>query len=132
MPYSRFFLTISTNSTDLEMKPRLKQLFSEIVAHLEQYLIFRKVGHDASLIESIKVPGASIEISSKMKYVHLHALIEIKHRSNIQLDSAKVRQKVISSLGVSPHVDNKYVEQSEVERILAYINKGIANNLYKK
>ena len=130
--HSRFFVTVNSNSTDIKYKSLLRKTFESLINQLEDYLIFRKTGHDKSKIDEITVDAASIEIGDEKKMVHLHALVHIVHHSNIQLDNKKIKDKFNKDLGISVHLDNQYVETNDVERIINYIRKGEGRFLFRK
>jgi len=56
----------------------------------------------------------SMEVGEKQHRLHAHAVIEIKHRSQIQLDYAKLRLLVKRCFGQDGHVNGKLLPSRDV------------------
>jgi len=129
MKQSAFFLTISTNSTDESIRPKLKAAFQKLYSSFPTFLKFRYQGHDSSLIKKISAPAVSLERGGNQHREHIHALILIDHNTNIQVDTTKVKQFIDSELEVSCYVDVQFIRKEDIDRVKYYIFKQNASNL---
>lgn len=122
---STFFITINTNQTEESLLPRLKDVYSRIYSNLLEFIKWKgRNGEEPDKID--KIDGeAHCEIGPKYGFVHLHAMVSVRHRTMIQLDAQKIGRCVRDHLelgGVHCHV--QFVKDPSMS-ILAYMRKNI-------
>jgi hypothetical protein len=89
---SNFFITLNSNSTDLEYKSLLIEAFEEYYANIEVFL----TATDPELVDSVDAPTALCEVGPKKKRVHLHAYIS---QSNTEPNVKSTYQRLVRSFG---------------------------------
>lgn len=117
---SNFLITINSNKTDSSYNQKLKDSFETFYVALEEFLIFKDGGSYDKVLE-IWGEGC-LETGSKIGEVHLHALICIKHTTNVHLNFKEIRSFFGETLEVGPtafHLDVKVVRgQQDVRNYL--------------
>ena len=120
---SNFYITINSQSTDLKQQELLKSAFQTFYDNLEEFLLFRREGSGPQDVERVVCREVSVEVGSKFKRVHLHALVSIVHRTNLQLNLKKMKSFFESVLGRdSIHLDCQHVDDP-LDLGLQYIKK---------
>lgn len=92
---SRFFVTINTQQTSTKYREGLAKAWTYVFDHLIQFLKFRE-GHEQKI--SKKEGQSELEIGPDQKRIHLHSIVKIYHRSNLQLDRAKIVKYIEESI----------------------------------
>lgn len=123
---SLFLLTINSNQviTDKEcntVRRKMSEFKKEIRGILETIPEYIKVnGHavpDDSMIINVK---SFTEIGKKQNRLHCHAIVEIRHNSNIHIDVKKITEIT------GYYVNCTFMRSSgDINRMLAYIRKQI-------
>lgn len=129
---SCFLLTVSTNQryreddkfkeSDAEI---LEDIVKDILSDLPAYITIKKEGDvwNKETIESVDIDYAC-EFGPKTEALHAHMLIKIKHRSKVQLNLQKIKQKIIDELGVKNiYMFNRMVRPSHEDWLVDYLDK---------
>lgn len=76
------------------------------------------------LLEKIDVTF-SLEIGKKARggRLHAHVIVDIRHRTKIHIDAARLRDQLLMYFGIRGHVDIKYFPSAEI--LQDYISKDI-------
>lgn len=108
---SNFYITINTQGTDLGLREKLKEAFNEFYENLEAFIYFRRPGDGLEKIDKIECRRVAIEVGKKYHRVHLHCLLSITHRSNIQLNLKMMKEHFESYTGRGNiHLNVEYIE----------------------
>lgn len=124
---SMFFLTINSQRTLLDPNPNTKYMeldpvyieFSDRV-----YKVLEKMG-DYTKVNKGKIPDddmkitidESFEIGPKLHRLHCHVIVDIKHNSNIHIDTQKIQDAIPNS-----YVSAEYIRgNDDIEKLLAYL-----------
>lgn len=124
---STFFLTINTNSQDVE-KNDLLRVYQMFYNNIMQYITYRYTHTQEQRQEQQnKVHGVSsdvaIERGKKFKRVHLHAIVKLNHNTNLSLNYNLIRQLFIDELQLpGVHVDCKFIRESTMS-LKEYLRK---------
>jgi uncharacterized alkaline shock family protein YloU len=66
----------------------------------------------------------TIERGNKNGQLHIHLLMKFKHKTKIQLNYEKIKEKIKTDLGLTNiYMYNKLVRNSGNDNILDYLNK---------
>lgn len=107
---SSFLLTINTNVTDESMIGKLRSVFNIYYHNLDEYITFKDCKGNIDLVDNADCEVA-IEKGPIYKRIHLHALIQIEHRTKIHLNLNKMRDFFKDQLGLTSfHMNCKYAQ----------------------
>ena len=121
--YSSFFVTINTNQADFD-EDVLFDAFEKFYQNIGNFIVFNEYGHTIDKINLVNSPSSATEVGGKFGRVHLHAQIDIRHFSNIRLNSDMMRTFFRDELALpGVHVDIKINRNVEHLRIEDYVNK---------
>jgi hypothetical protein len=117
---STFLLTINSNQVVTSMKDpfvrTFKQQIHTILSNIPEYIAVNSgFIPDPEMIINIR---PVFEIGEKQKRLHVHVVIDIKHNSNIKIDTGKITEQsgyYCNSTYIRGHVD--------LQRALRYIKK---------
>lgn len=121
---SSFLLTINTNIADPRIKEPLRRATNWMFENLNQFLTFRnaRAEQGLNLIDNIIIESA-IEQGNKLHRIHLHSLIKIEHRTNLQLNLPKLRKYFEDALDLpNLHINVQYIKDTTFS-IRKYISK---------
>lgn len=132
---SHFFLTISTNQRYRDQQdPNLsndEQCLAEsverILNNIGGYVKINTTEHSWSK-DHIKDVTSDyvVELGPKTRALHAHILVRIDHLSNIHLDYKKIKEAIMSDLGLNNlYCKHKLVRASGDDWILRYIDKNL-------
>jgi len=143
--YSNFLITINTN-----VKPKTEEEFNEVQEAFEDFLtwLFHKEHADERLFKFINLPSRGIkgkksDFPEKFKRIdsetvielgqsrrggriHSHTLLEVTHKSGIQIDAELIKKEAEEHLGdlvKGVYVNVKFINGT-AKTILSYIRKG--------
>ena len=129
--YSNFHLTINTNQQYKENDPHLTDdttVFDDsirsILDHIDEYVKVPEGNHwTDEKIKDVDIDYV-IEHGAKKGQLHCHILLKFKHHSKVQLDYAKIKEKLIRDLGVSNvYMYNRLIRNSGNQNVLDYLHK---------
>lgn len=116
---STFFVTLNTNQADLSVDLLLEK-WTYYYNHLPEFLNYRRAYDKLTVLEEmgkiLDVEGeVSAEIGSKFGRVHLHAIIKIKHNTNLSIDFKRCREYFKSELKVPDiHLHVDFIRSNEM------------------
>ena len=128
---SNFLLTINTNQrykeTDKDLDNDI-EVFDDTIK-----TILNNIGHyvtlpadhkfDEPYIKNVDI-DYTIERGTKNNQLHIHIMFKFKHISKIQLNYAKIKEKLTKDLGLeNVYMYNRLIRNSGSDNILDYINK---------
>ena len=128
---SNFLLTINTNQrykeddkdldNDIEV---FDNTIKEILNNIGSYITLpAEHKFDEPFIKNVDIDYV-IERGTKKGQLHIHIMFKIKHISKIQLNYAKIKEKLTKDLGLkNVYMYNKLVRNNGSDNILDYINK---------
>lgn len=107
---SSFLITINSNQVDIPKKS-LEDAFDEFYEHVEKYLTYR---YDDPVVGIKKIRSIdceyAVESGPTNHRLHIHALITIKHTTNLHFNENLMREFFAQSLEVDAiHLDIKYI-----------------------
>jgi hypothetical protein len=121
---SLFLLTINSNqvinkTTHWKQDPQVKKFNKKIKILLDNIPEYIKVNANALPDNNMNINiKAFSEVGNKQHRLHIHVIIEVKHNSNIQIDT----KKITAETGYYTNV--QYMRGSgDINRMLAYIRK---------
>ena len=128
---SNFLLTINTNqqykpedehlSDDIEL---FEKSIVNILENIQDYVNLPDgVIWDDQTIKDVEV-DYTIEKGMKLGQLHVHILFKFVHFTRIQLNYAKIKEKINTDLGLeNVYMYNRLVRNSGQQNILAYLEK---------
>jgi hypothetical protein len=128
---SNFLLTINTNqqykpedehlSDDIEV---FEKSIVNILENIQNYVNLPDgVTWDDQTIKDIDI-DYTIEKGMKRGQLHIHILFKFVHFTRIQLNYAKIKEKINTDLGLeNVYMYNRLVKNSGQQNILAYLEK---------
>jgi hypothetical protein len=128
---TNFLLTINTNCSYKEDDPNLEddikifdEAINEILNDIDQYITLpEKDKWDEKTIEDANIEY-TIERGSKKGHLHLHVLLKFKHKTRIQLNYQKIKDKLKKDLDrPNIYLYNRLIRNTGAETVLEYINK---------
>jgi len=132
---SPWFITIDTNKDWGEETPAQAIKLARVCKDLfekDLYMFLRGPrGITPELHKIVKIsPIGQVEVGAKFKRLGFHGLLEIQHRTKLQLDYAALGPYIQQGMGLSyvPHVDCKlvkegYTRKTDKQKVLDYILK---------
>ena len=128
---SNFLLTINTNQRYPENDKDLENDIECFDATIQS--ILNNVGDyinlpsdhkfDEHFIKDVDI-DYTIERGNKNGQLHIHLLMKFKHKTKIQLNYEKIKEKIKTDLGLTNiYMYNKLVRNSGNDNILDYLNK---------
>ncbi len=87
------------------MISKLRSAFNQYYDHLEDFLTYKDGKGNIGLIDTADCEVA-IEKGPKYKRIHLHAVIQIGHRTKIHLNLNKMRTFFKHELGIESYVQS--------------------------
>ena len=126
---SNFFTTINTNQVYKDGDPNLagdtevfNKLISNICNNIDEYLTFPKGDSFDKNVDDVDVDYA-IELGTKMKSLHCHIFFKFKHTTNLKLNYKKMKDKVLSELGLNNIFFSNRVCRGGHQNIEDYLHK---------
>ena len=128
---TNFLLTINTNCSYKEDDPNLEddikifdEAINEILNDIDQYITLPEQDKwDEKTIEDANIEY-TIERGSKKGALHVHILFKFKHKTRIQLNYQKIKDKLIKDLDrPNIYLYNSLIRNTGAESVLEYINK---------
>ena len=128
---SNFLLTINTNmrykeddqhlENDIEVFDKTVQ---EILNNIGSYVnLPAEHKFDEDHIKNVDI-DYTIEKGTKNNQLHIHIMLKFRHKTKIQLNYEKIKQKITKDLGLdNVYMYNRLIRNSGSENILDYINK---------
>jgi uncharacterized alkaline shock family protein YloU len=128
---SNFLLTINTNQRYPENDKDLENDIEVFDSTIQN--ILNNVGDyinlpsehkfDEHFIKDVDI-DYTIERGNKNGQLHIHLLMKFKHKTKIQLNYEKIKEKIKTDLGLTNiYMYNKLVRNSGNDNILDYLNK---------
>lgn len=121
--YSGYFLTIVSNVVNGKDNKVLEKFTETVKGIFEGDAILEYIEGEQDKIESVDAE-TSIELNGR-RFPHCHALVKIKHRTNVRMPYDKLRKAVAEGLGVSPSSLHIYC------RLIKDANFSVQNYLMK-
>src|SRR6202034_4503182 len=139
--YSNYFITINPNiSIDLG-DPNFKKYYNVLKSiadeifekqNIHNFVIIKKKkdSFNKEVIQKVNI-NYTIEYGSEMHYLHIHALLEIKHFTLLKLNYDKIRslvkdklvQENFINISNEIHLDVQLIRSTNRKTILDYIKK---------
>lgn len=115
---SKFFITLNTNTTDIEYKDKLKNAYNQWYKNLLQYLTKKS---DEVTIKSINCK-AVLEIRENKHMIHMHSILTIIHTGKIHINIEKSRAYFCNELLRNVSFNVKAVSDTDFN-IMQYMQK---------
>lgn len=127
---SNFYLTINTNQSYKHVVDGLEndtEVFENVIkdtlGNINEYIILpQNVMWDDDTIKDVDIQYV-VEKGNNKGMLHCHALVKIKHITNVKLDYSKIKTKIKNDLGLKNIYFKNYMSKSNNENILNYIDK---------
>lgn len=112
---STFLITINSNQTDIPSEGMKDAFRTWYKSWLKSSLIFRNddspdVGWEK--IKSVKIRKAGVEVGGKFKRMHIHAIIQFRHTTNLTMNVpaiSKIFTKLFGMEQGSCYVTSRFV-----------------------
>ena len=111
---------MNTNKT--MPKAFVARIFERFYQQIKRFIKFNHREPEYDKIKRIRGEYAT-EIGNVYRKTHIHAIIQIWHRSNINLDYDKMRQYFSEIVGTTVHLNGKYFPKEDYEKIKRYVFK---------
>lgn len=126
---SSFIITVNTNQNNEKYFDKLKFGWEYISNNLKEFLIYKpKTDKDKewSKIIDIKM-NVTTEVGKKYGQVHLHAVVDISHRTWLRIDLPRLNEAFRRALGLSGININVSVlrPNMDLQNALMYITKDL-------
>ena len=130
MPVSTFLITVNTQQTSHEINPKDLETVMELVHdNITSFLEYRdKMRASSKYIDSVEVLASCVEIGGEKHRVHNHSVIQLHHRTKVQLRRNKIERVVSEMLGLSGmHINIQFVPDSpqQIEDAINYCFKSL-------
>jgi hypothetical protein len=128
---SSFHLTISTNQKYADDDPHLQndsevfdEVMSDILNNIEHYVKLPE-GHSWDAVNDADIDYILERGKHKLgSRLHAHVLFRFNHRTKLQLDYQKIKDKICGELGLHDvYLHNRLVRPTEGQNILSYLSK---------
>ena len=130
MPVSTFLLTVNTQQTSHEINPEdLEAVMDLIHDNITSFLEYKdKMRASSSYIDSVEILASCVEVGGTKHRVHNHSVIQLHHRTKVQLRRNKSERVVSEMLGLSGmHINIQFVPDSpqQIEDAINYCFKSL-------
>lgn len=139
MKWSNFLVTVNLNASAANSDAVVSELIDGVYGMASSEWLWewlrkyengsrvRFEGEDKQLVERVRLRVALEEGGTQNQSLHAHILVEVQHRTMVQVDYRGIKDVFTHYTGANPNVNVKFIKGSGEERdyILKYITKEV-------